>query len=201
MIAESSCISFSLKNIRRDALVGDPTWQSYDNTCIDAIPSTLVGHDKGAVFIQYWYMHVCITSGKQYNEATWHCCEPTCLCLEPIFDLDSCDSCPWSTYPLTSRSRFSNYEFFLTNYGLPYARWCTKRHPLMDKLPSYSCKDPSVSADRQKLMHKSSLCICIVGLHRLLGLPCKCSTWKKKLSAPNSENNRPISLENAKMKI
>ena len=45
------------------------------------------------------------------NEATWRWCEPTCLCLDPLFDLDPCDLWPWprdldlgSLWPLTCSS-------------------------------------------------------------------------------------------------
>ena len=30
-----------------------------------------------------------------FNEASWRWCEPTCLCLEPLFDVDQCDLWPW----------------------------------------------------------------------------------------------------------
>ncbi len=37
------------------------------------------------------------------NEATWRCCEPTCLSLGSLFDLDQCDLWPWYLWPLTYR--------------------------------------------------------------------------------------------------
>ncbi len=38
------------------------------------------------------------------NEATWRCCEPTCLSLGPLFDL-----WPWPSWPLTLISKDINF--------------------------------------------------------------------------------------------
>ncbi len=38
------------------------------------------------------------------NEATWRCCEPTCLSLKSLFDFDLHDLWPGPTRPLISRS-------------------------------------------------------------------------------------------------
>ncbi len=37
------------------------------------------------------------------NEATWRCCEPTCLSSGSLFDLDQCDLWPWYLWPLAYR--------------------------------------------------------------------------------------------------
>ncbi len=42
-------------------------------------------------------------SGLLKNEATWPFCEPTCLSLGSLFDLDQCDLWPWYLWPLTDR--------------------------------------------------------------------------------------------------
>ncbi len=42
-------------------------------------------------------------SSRGYNEATWRCCEPTCLSLGSLFDLDLWDLWPWHLWPLTYR--------------------------------------------------------------------------------------------------
>ncbi len=40
---------------------------------------------------------------EKKNEATWRCCEPTCLSLGSLFDLDQCDLWPWYLWTLTYR--------------------------------------------------------------------------------------------------
>ena len=44
---------------------------------------------------------------RRENETTWHCHEPTYLCLEPLFYLDPCDLWPWPVWPLTLRSNLN----------------------------------------------------------------------------------------------
>ena len=37
-------------------------------------------------------------------KATWRCCEPTCLSLQTLFDLNSRDQWPWPAWPFTLKT-------------------------------------------------------------------------------------------------
>ncbi len=56
------------------------------------------GHQEMSAFSTY-ETSSCKTAVKHVekvcNEATWRCCEPTCLSLGSLFDLDQCDLWPW----------------------------------------------------------------------------------------------------------
>ncbi len=45
-------------------------------------------------FVGIWWV-CCHDQMKAQNESTWYCCEPTCLCFLPLFDLDVCGLWPW----------------------------------------------------------------------------------------------------------
>ncbi len=72
------------------------------------------------------------------SEATWRCCEPTCLSLESLFDL-----WPWPTWPLTLIFVFvlSSSDFW-SNDVFSSHEW----------------------TDRRKAMHKSPPCMSTGGL-------------------------------------
>ncbi len=58
---------------------------------------------------------------RKENEATWRWCEPTCLCLELLFDLDHCDL--WPLEPIwgcCDKERQTQLQGFFFAAG----RWC-----------------------------------------------------------------------------
>ncbi len=116
------------------------------------------------------------------KEATLHCCEPTCLCLGPLFNIDCCDLWPWPMWPLTlifvSRDmNFYPVNFYLMSYFL-----------VIDG-----------QTDRQKAMHKSPPCMTTGGLKKRKNPHCMCTRnceQGKVITYHTSENYNSMMCKN-----
>ncbi len=57
------------------------------------------------------------------NKATWRSCEPTCLCLKSLLDLEPYDLWPWPMWSLTPRSPLDGIQIHVhTKFCDPLAR-------------------------------------------------------------------------------
>ena len=63
------------------------------------------------------------------NEATWPCCEPTCLCLGSSFELDQCDLWPWYLSTQVKSHGSTDMIIYLVNFYLLDYFLVRDRHP------------------------------------------------------------------------
>ena len=56
---------------------------------------------------------------QRFNEATWLWCEPTCLCLEPLFDLGQCDLL------LVHNAAWRSTNYLCWFWTPQVGQWCT----------------------------------------------------------------------------